>query len=229
MKHFQNPTLRAALLGLAATACLSAHAAEGSSPTWSVRAGVTHIAPQVKSGDLSPPSFQGTRVDIGSSTQAAGGITYHVDDNIRVDVPLSLPFTFEVEGAGAIDGVGKIGESKALPATVLLQYHFGQRGQQFRPYVGGGLTYAYFYDQKGSARLSGLTGGTPGSPTKLEVDSKLGATIQAGLNIELPENWYVDVAVLKTYLKTDGKLSSGQDIKLTLNPVTLMLGVGRRF
>lgn len=216
-----------ALMILALLAGASAHAQSAGS--WLVRAGVTHIAPDVTSGDLSAPSLVGTKSDVGSSTRLGGGVTYVYSDHLAVDLPLALPFKHELTGDGAISGVGKIGEVKALPLTVLAQYRFGEASAPFRPYVGAGPTYARFFKERSTATLSGLTGGTPANPTTLSVKSKLALTVQAGVSVALNEKWFVDAMVAKTFLKTRTTLSTGQTLDIKLNPVTVAVAVGMRF
>lgn len=197
--------------------------------SWLVRGGVTQIAPDVTSGDLSPPAFTGTKSDVDSSTRLSGGITYMVSDHFAVDLPLALPFKHELTGDGAIAGVGKIGEVKALPMTVFAQYRFGEANAKFRPYLGAGPTYARFFKERSTPTLSALTGGTPGNPTTLSVDSKLAMTLQAGVSVALNDRWFLDAMVAKTFLKTRTTLSTGQTLDIKLDPVTVSLGVGMRF
>jgi outer membrane protein len=87
-------------------------------------------------------------------------------------VPVALPFTHTLTGAGAIAGVGTIGTTKALPVTVWGQYRFGDAKAAFRPYLGAGLTYAYFYDENATNTLNALSGGTPSNPTTFSIESK---------------------------------------------------------
>jgi outer membrane protein len=63
--------------GAAATLLLAGLALAGSAQAQSagallVRAGATQIKPDVKSGDLTAPSFAGTQADIKSNTQPTG-------------------------------------------------------------------------------------------------------------------------------------------------------------
>lgn len=198
--------------------------------TFSVRAGFTQIAPDVTSGDLSAPSFQGTKVDIDEANQFTGGITYMWTDRWAIDIPLAAQgFLHEIQGAGAIAGVGKIGEVRALPITALLQYRFNEPNAKWRPYVGGGVTYAKFYKARSTAALSGLTGGTPSNPTTLSVESKLAPTLQAGMTVAYQGPWFFDIAVSKTFLKNENKLSTGQVIETKLDPWAFMVGVGYTF
>ena len=73
----QNKTITPSLAGVvtALALTLSGGAKAQTAGSWLVRAGATQIAPQVTSGDLSAPSFTGTKVDVHADTQLAGGIT----------------------------------------------------------------------------------------------------------------------------------------------------------
>ncbi len=194
-----------------------------------VRIGATRIAPDVRSGDLTPPSLAGTRADVRADTQPSAGLTWMASDNLAIDVPLAAGFKHDITGAGAIAGVGKIGEVKVLPITLLAQYRFAGANDALRPYVGLGPTYARFYKARSTATLNALTGGLPSSPTTLSVDSRWGFTAQLGLAMEVAPRWYLDAAVLKTKLKTRTSLSTGQTLNIKLDPWTYTVGIGYRF
>jgi outer membrane protein len=194
--------------------------------TWMARVGATRISPDVSSGNLTAPSLPGTQADIHSDTELSGAITYMVTDHWSVTLPLALPYTHEIVGAGAIAGAGKLGEVKALPVTLFAQYRFGAPTAKFRPYLGAGPTYAKFYRERSTGTLSALTAG---SPTTLSVESKLALTVQAGATFALNERWFLDAMVAKTFLKTRTTLSTGQTLDIKSDPVTLAIGVGYRF
>ncbi|NCT85264.1 MAG: OmpW family protein [Comamonadaceae bacterium] len=194
-----------------------------------VYGGAVQIKPQVDSGDLTAPSLPGTKVDVKKASQFAGGITYYWTDNISIDLPLALPFKHDVVGAGAIEGVGKLGTVKSLPITLLAQYRFGEANSMFRPFVGAGITYGYFYKPRATAVLSGITGGTPGNPTTLSMKSRLGTTLELGGAVNLTRDWSASLSLTKTFIKTTGSLSTGQTIETTLDPVSVKFGIGYRF
>lgn len=219
--------LRAALIGAGLLAAAQAHAQAAGS--FVGRVGLTQIQPDVSSGDLTAPSFAGTKADIQSDLQPTAGITWFWTDRWSVDLPLAAGFTHEIVGDGAIAGVGKIGEVKALPVTLLLQYRFGDSKAALRPYVGIGPTYARFYKARGTATLTSLTGGSPANPTTLEMDSKLTVTVQVGLSWQLSGPWGLDVAVMKTPLKTRATLSTGQTLDAKVDPWSASVGVSYRF
>lgn len=194
-----------------------------------VRVGVTQIAPDVSSGDLTSPSWAGTKADVRADTKPTAGVAYMVTDQFSLDVPLALGFKHDIIGDGAIAGVGKIGEVKALPITLLAQYRFMDASSVFRPYVGFGPTYARFYKARSTAVLSGLTGGTPSNPTTLKIDSRWGPTAQLGATLQLAPGWSLDATALKTQLKTRTTLSTGQTLDIKLDPWSYSVGVTYRF
>ncbi len=197
--------------------------------TWMVRAGATNITPNVSSGYLTAPDFLGgTKADVGSDSQLSGGITYMVTDNISVDVPLALPFKHKLIGDGALAGAGEVGSVQALPFVVFLQYRFLEANAKFRPYVGLGATYAYFFNEEGSGKLTATTN-PGGTPTKFTVDSKFAFTPQVGATVALNDKWFVDVFYAKTFLRTRTHFSTGQTMDLALDPVSYGFNVGYKF
>jgi outer membrane protein len=199
-----------------------------SAGSWLIRGGVTQISPDVTSGNLSAPSLPGTQADVMSATQVSGGITYMVTDHFAVDLPLALPLRHDLVGAGAIAGVGKIGDVKVLPITVFAQYRFLEAQSAFRPYAALGVTYANFFGERSTGTLTGLTN-PGGTPTRLKIDDRWGLSPQVGVVGRMNEQWFFDVSVAKTFLKTRNTLATGQTLDINLDPLTVSLGVGRRF
>lgn len=218
------------LLSLAAVTLFCAAAAQAQSAgSFVLRAGGTSIMPDVDSGNLTAPSLVGTKVDVKNASQFTGGISYMWTDHIVIDLPLGLPFKHDVVGDGAIANVGKLGTVKALPVTLMAQYRFGSPSSTIRPFVGAGATYARFFKPKATAALSGLTGGTPANPTLLTMKSVGGPTLQAGVIVGLGGRWAAEFDVKKVFLKTTGRLSTGQTIETTLDPLAVSVGVAYSF
>lgn len=213
---------------LAVLLCASSAYAQ-SAGSFVVYGGGVQITPKVESGDLTAPSLPGTKIDVKKASQFVGGITYYWTDNLSIDLPIGLPFKHDVVGAGAIEGVGKLGTVKSLPITLLAQYRFGEAASSFRPFVGAGVTYGRFFSPKSTAVLSGLTGGTPSNPTLLSMKSRFGPTVEAGAAYNLTRDWSLSASITKTFIKTTGSLSTGQTIETTLDPIGIKLSVGYRF
>ena len=96
-------TIKLSLAAVALVAGAAAHAQ--SAGTWMARVGGIGLYPQVSSGNLSPPAWPNTQTDVSSDWTLGGGVTYMITDNWSVDVPVALPFTHTLSGAGAIAGV----------------------------------------------------------------------------------------------------------------------------
>ncbi|MBK6324105.1 OmpW/AlkL family protein [Candidatus Aalborgicola defluviihabitans] len=216
------------LLIPALLACTFAAQAQ-SAGTMLIRVGATNITPNVTSDDLTAPSLVGTKSSIGSSSRLSGGITYMVDDHFAIDLPLAIPFQHDISGDGAIRGAGKIGDVKALPATLFAQWRFLDANATVRPYVGAGITYAAFYGARSTSTLTALTGGTPANPTTLSVDSKWAASFQLGATFQMSGGWFIDANYVYTPLRTRTTLSTGQTLDATLNPSAVSLAVGMKF
>jgi outer membrane protein len=231
MMHFQsNINARALRTSLAAAALFGFGnaALAQSAGTWLVKGGFNGIAPAVKSGDLSAPSLPGSKVDVASANSLIATATYMLTNNASVEFVAGLPYTHDIQGAGALAGVGKLGSIKQISPTVFAQYRFMAPSATVRPYLGVGLTYAYFYGAEGSAALTALT--NPGGPaTRLSSTSGFGLSPQVGATIQLHERWYLDASITKTFLKNSTTLSTGQKIDTTLNPLSTSVSIGYRF
>lgn len=209
-------------------ACASGASAQKAG-TWFGGVGVTHISPNTDSGTLSPPSAPNTRVDIGPDTKPTLFVGYMLTDNWSVEVPIGFGFEHDITGEGGIAGVGRIGTVKVLPVSAFVQYRFLEPTARFRPYLLGGVTYAHFYDEHGSATLSGLNPANPPGGTSLNVDSRWGWSLGVGMTAAINERWFVDMHYARTWLKTTTTLNSGQKIDTKLDPDVFTVGVGYRF
>jgi outer membrane protein len=217
-----------ALVAAAVMASASSAALAQSAGTWLLKGGFNGIAPAVKSGDLSAPSLPGSQVDVASANSLIATATYMLTNNASVEFVAGLPYKHDIQGAGSLAGVGKLGSIKQISPTVFAQYRFMAPSATLRPYLGVGLTYAYFYGAEGSAALTALT--NPGGPaTRLSSTSGFGLSPQVGMTIQLHERWYLDASVIKTFLKNSTTLSTGQKIDTTLNPVSTNVSIGYRF
>ena len=212
---------------LLATFTLGAHAQVKG--TWFGGIGATNIEPDTSSGTLSPPAPPNTRVELGGDTQPTLFLGYMLTDNWSVEVPVGFGFEHDINGAGAISGVGRIGTVKVLPISAFVQYRFLEPQARFRPYLLGGLTYAYFYGERGSATLSALNPSNPPGGTTLNVENKLGYSLGLGMTASITERWFLDLHYAKTWLKTTTTLNSGQKIDTKLDPDVWTASVGYRF
>ena len=217
------------VLALTVAMSVSAAASAQSAGTWFAKVGVNKITPKVESGAMSAPALPNTKADVGSDTEVlfAGG--YMLTDNISTELDLGWPYTHEFFGDGSIKGSGKIGTADVLPPTLFLQYRFLEAKSAIRPYVGLGLTYAYFRKETGSGKLTAITNTGSTTPTTFSLDNKFAVTPQIGVAYTINDKWFLDGVVTKTYLKTTTHFSSGQTLDIKLDPVAIHFAVGYKF
>ncbi|WP_187363322.1 OmpW/AlkL family protein [Massilia frigida] len=212
----------------AAVMALASSASAQSAGQWTAKVGVAEITPKVKSGDVSAPALPGTKAAIGSDTKPIFSFSYSLTDNVTAELDLGMPFKHTLYGAGSIEGTGKLGTVKALPPTMLVQYRFFKPEAMLRPYLGVGITYAYFAKETGSGQMTAISD-IGGPPTTFKVKNKLAGSLQAGLVYNINERWFADVAYIKTFLKTKVDFSSGQTQDITLDPQVISFGIGYKF
>jgi len=167
---------------------------------WQLRFGPGFIATDTSNDNL---VFEGTelddfRIDVDDKLGFVFDLTYFLSPNWGIELLASAPFEHDIDGAGALEGLGEIGDTKHLPPTLSLQYHFLPE-QQFRPYLGAGLNYTLFFDDSTNAGLhegvvataNGALGTDfSGGNTNLSIDDSFGLGLQAGIDVDVTDNWF---------------------------------------
>jgi outer membrane protein len=216
------------LLAAACAMAVASSASAQSAGQWTAKVGAGKITPKVESGDVSAPAMPNAKVAIGSDTEPVFIFAYGLTDNISAELDLGVPYKHKLYGAGSLAGTGQLATVEALPPSAFIQYRFFQPETMVRPYVGLGLTYAYFQKATGSGGLTALLN-TGGPASTFKIDGKAAATLQAGVAVNLNPRWFVDMTVTKTYLKVENKYSTGQTQQVKLDPVGVILAVGYKF
>jgi outer membrane protein len=229
-----NEHLASALKTLAVVAAavttlgVSATASAQSAGDFSLQLGLKKITPIVDSGTLTAPTQPGVKTGAGNDTQPVITIDYMVTDHIGLETFIAPPFKHDQIGEGSLLGVGKLGTVESLPATVFVQYRFFAPNAKVRPYVGVGITYAYFRKETGSAQLSALSN-TGGAPTTFSVESTWGYGFQLGVSVALNDHWFLNSDVTKSYVNPVTRFSTGQTIQAKLDPISASISLGYHF
>ena len=82
--------------------------------------------------------------NVSNNTQLGLTFTYMATDNIGVELLAATPFRHRV-GLGA---TGDIATVHHLPPTLMAQWYFGDASSKVRPYIGAGVNYTTFFDEK---------------------------------------------------------------------------------
>ncbi|KHN55486.1 membrane protein [Dickeya fangzhongdai] len=183
-----------------------------------VRAGTATVRPNAGSDNvLGLGSF-----NVDNNTQLGLTLGYMVTDNIGVELLAATPFQHKV----GVGNVGPIAEVKHLPPTLMAQYYFGQSTDKLRPYLGVGLNYTTFFDEKFNQT------GKDAGLSDLSLKNSWGVAAQAGLDYNLNKNWLLNMSVWWMDIDTTVKFkAAGQDqsIKTRLDPWVFMFGFGYKF
>ena len=216
MKHAVTRSLVAAAIAFGSGSSLALEQGD-----WIVRVGAAHVNPDASSSPLTTVAAD-ARVDVDSDTQLGLTLAYMVSDNIGIGLLAATPFKHDIKGAGDIAGLGKIGQTKHLPPTLTLQYHFAPRSN-VRPFVGAGLNYTNFFSAKATHPALGVT--------KLKLDDSWGLAAEAGVDIDINDRWFVSGQVWYIDIDTKAKLSGGvnDSAKVSIDPWVVMIGIGTTF
>jgi outer membrane protein len=217
------------LLVAAGALAAAAGAQAQSKGQFTISVGANQLKPNVESGAISAPALPNSLGDVSKDTQPVAVITYGVTDNISVESAVGTPYKHKLYGAGAIAGTGQLGTVEALPAVALLQYRFFEPNSRVRPYVGFGITYAYFQKETGSFTMTALTNPGGGTPTTFSIDNKWTYSGQLGLQVNVTDKWFANASYIKTRLRTDVHFSTNQQQHMKLDPDSFILSVGYKF
>jgi outer membrane protein len=188
------------LITLALIAALPATAL---ADNWMMRVRAIDIVPDVSTS----PTLAG--LDVSSEWVPEIDFTYFVSHNIGVELILGTA-RHEVTLGGA-----SLGKLNHLPPTLTLQYHF-QPTPTIKPYVGAGVNYTRFYNVDLAPGLS--------------IDkNSFGGALQAGVDIAVTKNGYINLDVKKIWINTDVKSDGAKLTTLDIDPMVWGIGYGFRF
>ena len=199
-----NGTHRFRPVAVAVAAALFAVPLSASAQNWMIGARALYVSPNVST------SISG--LDVDAAWWAELDFTYFFTKNIAVELIAGWN-SHEVTLNG--QSLGKVG---VLPPTLTVQYHFTDLGK-FKPYVGAGLNYTYFYDNDLA------------NDTLHIKDNSFGGALQVGADYEIAKNWYLNGDVKYVWMSTDVIVNStGATLGgLDINPWIFGIGVRYRF
>lgn len=202
------------------TAALAATPAIAQEQDWFVHLGPGRLA-LVDKAEMRAAGTEIPGAAIDSEAQLTGivEIGRFVTPAVAVSLTLGGPPVVEIDGAGSIEGLGRLADVRYGPSALTVQYHPVRNGR-FQPYLGVGVTYMHIFDTDDRAL------------TDVEVDDDIGPLVQAGAEYWIGERWGIFADVKKGWLRSRATGSLGgapieADIKL--DPFVLNAGVAFRF
>lgn len=179
----------------------------------------------------------GGQATLNNNTQLGLNFAYMVTDKVAVELLGASPFEHDVaikgtKGTNAVDGA--LGKVKHLPPTLSAVYFPMDAGSAFQPYVGVGVNYTWFFDEKvtSGAKAGNNAAGFP--LTNLKVKNSWGWAAQVGADYMLTENImlngqirYIDIDTEATVDVAGGAAHAKVDVNI--KPVVYMVGLGYKF
>lgn len=205
-------------------ATMSSYAfADSNSSNWGLRLRAVRIEPENNSssgtGALNSTLLPDNAIHVSSKTIPEIDITYFFTKNFATELILTYPQRHNVSiNSGPLSE--SIGSFKHLPPTLTFQYHFTPESQ-FQPYVGAGINYTRISSVKLHSNVAGVD---------LDLDrNSFGPALQAGIDIKLSKNSYLNFDLKKVYIRSDVKLNGQKVSEVKVDPLLIGIGIGWRF
>lgn len=174
---------------------------------WDARISVHHLVPKDKNHDV---------VSVESSTGITGSVEYFFTPTLAADLLVAVPFQHDVSLNG---GGGDVAETRHLPPTLSLMW-YPDVAERVRPFVGAGINYTMFFDEKTRGALDG---------SKLKLDDSVGVAFTAGIDIKLPEPWTLMVDARYFDIDTEAHLDGSSLGDIHIDPYAIGAALGYRF
>lgn len=191
-----------------------------------VRAGAITVDPHEDSSNVKIGGVKaaGTAATLDSDTQLGLNFAYMLTDKLGVELLAATPFSHDI-GTKGLGGL-KLGSVKHLPPTLSLVYYPLDSKSAFQPYVGAGINYTWFFDDKLSSEAEGA--GFRG----LDLKDSWGWAAQLGADYMLTDNLMINAQVRYIDIETTGTTYLAGDkvkVDVDVDPFVYMVGLGYKF
>ncbi|KWT71549.1 Outer membrane protein W precursor [Hyphomicrobium sulfonivorans] len=213
-------TVAAASLATVIAGAMPAEAGDNTG-NFMVRVLATGVLPDTDAGAISVngvPTFASGSLDVPNEIIPALTLSYFFNKNVALELFCCFA-NLDVDGKGALAGTD-VASTWIFPPALTLQYHFDPVAG-LKPYVGAGVQYIAFFDTKSKA-----LGGS------MDIDNAWGFTLQAGVDVEIGQGWYLNADVKKTWLDTSWQINTGGNVlsgNIDVDPWIVSAGLGYRF
>lgn len=191
--------------------------------TWIIRGGLTNVSPDDSSSNVFVGTAdQGVGVNVDSNTQIGLNLVYFVSRNIAIEVLAATPFSHDI----GLNTVGALGNTKHLPPTVSVNYHFADPSSSFQPYVGAGVNYTVFFDEEFTSANANA------GFSDLDLDDSIGLSLQVGFDYALNDKWLINGSARWIDIDTDATFDlngTAGSVSVDIDPMVYTISLGYRF
>ena len=212
--------MKRTLCALAVLAALTTGAFAQTEPlNWTIKTGIArYTTKQTNNGLVGIGVPPGADVHTGDANTLLFEIERRITPHLGVELGIGLPPKIEAVAVGNVAFLGKVMTVKNVSPTLFVNWHFGDEGAKWRPYVGGGINYTRFV-------------GIESTLGQVSLSDSVGIAAKAGVSYALSRQWaaFASVSVIQT--KTDMVAKSGTVLTSTLDlrPVIYSIGASYSF
>ena len=212
-----NFKLEALAVGLGAMLMAHAAAAQDNVVKFGLTEYTTHSSTNGISGIGVPP---GADADVGNATTVIFVYERMLTPNIGAEFVLGVPPKIEAKATGTVAFLGDdVLEAHNVAPTFFINYHFGNPGDTWRPYLGAGINYTKF------VQISSILA------SDVQMSDSWGWAAQAGIDYAMSKEWslFASVAALKVKSKLVATGATVLETTIDFRPIVYSFGVAYRF
>lgn len=175
-------------------------------PQWILRAGVHPVQPK-------PHNHE--QLQVGDGTAITFAATYMLSPHWGIEAMAALPVEHEI----VVKDSGAVARFRQLPPTLSLQYHFMDPNGRIRGYLGAGINRTSFFDESTRGVLQ---------ESELNLADSWGPAVQAGLDFDLGQRWFVNIDARWFDIDTVARLNGTSLGTVEIDPYAVGMTIGRR-
>lgn len=222
------------LIALTAAALIAvpARAQTSDEPTSGIHAGnvlvrlrAILVAPNESSSGITP-TFPAEHAKLDNSVVPEVDVTYMATDHVGFEL-IAATSKHRASGiTGTTGSIGQLASTWVLPPTLTAQYHFNPHGA-VRPYVGAGVNYTIFYNEKASKGMASTVG-----PTQVGLSDSVGWAAQAGIDVDVSKRFFANLDIKYVDIDTIAHLQTralgAERTRVHIGPIIAGIGFGIR-
>ena len=201
-----NKLNRAVLAGCFGAAIFASGAQAYEAGDVIARVGTHYVDPKSDNSDV---------VSVDAAWGLTGSAVYFVAPTLAIDLLLAVPYQHDIN----LNSGGEVASTRHLPPTLSLAW-YPNLSPTFKPYVGAGINYTMFFDEKTKGALAG---------TKLSLDDSFGLALVAGLQVDMNPHWGLAFDVRYLDIDTDASVDGSSVGTVEIDPIGYGASVSYKF
>jgi outer membrane protein len=216
MQHFN----RSVVTGALAVIFVGAAASTAQAQSITVKGGFIQYNTNSRSNGVTGVGIPaGADAKTGNAGTALLTVEAEVMPDVGIELVLGVPPKIKATATGSVAFLGEVLSARNVAPTLLLNYHFFNKGDAFRPYIGLGVNYTKFVSIK-----------TPYS-WDVKMGDSTGWAAQVGADYSLGKAWGLFASIGKAKVKSKIVATGATVLQTTIDfrPTTYAFGASYRF